>query len=67
MADVLNIKDIKGWDATKIDAKVIDSRKQIFNLKMQQSAAGLEKPHQLKILKKNIARLLTVKSAGKAN
>lgn len=67
MADVLNIKDIKGWDAAKIDAKVADSRKQIFNLKMQQSAAGLEKPHQLKILKKNIARLLTVKSAQKAN
>ena len=66
MADVLNTKDIKGWDAAKIDAKVSDMRKQIFNLKMQQSASGMEKPHQLKILKKNIARLLTEKSAGKA-
>lgn len=66
MADVLNIKDINGWDAAKIDAKVADTRKQIFNLRMQQSAAGMEKPHQLKILKKNIARLLTVKTAVKA-
>ncbi len=67
MADVLNIKEIQGWDAAKIDAKVADTRKQIFNLKMQQSASGMEKPHQLKIMKKNIARLLTVKNATKAN
>ena len=66
MADVLNMKDIQSWDAAKIDAKVLDLRKEIFGLKMQQSAAGMEKPHQLKILKKNIARLLTVKTATAA-
>jgi large subunit ribosomal protein L29 len=66
MADILSTKDIQGWDAEKINAKVIDLRKQVFGLKMQQATAGMEKPHQLKILKKNIARLLTAKNAVKA-
>tara|TARA_R110000868_G_C10601506_1_gene740536 strand:- start:484 stop:687 length:204 start_codon:yes stop_codon:yes gene_type:complete len=66
MADVMNMKDIQSWDATKIDAKVLDLRKEIFGLRMQQSAAGMEKPHQLKVLKKNIARLLTAKTAAQA-
>lgn len=66
MVEVLNTKDIQGWDAAKIDAKVKDIRKDIFGLRMQQSAAGMEKPHQLKILKKNVARLLTVKTATQA-
>ncbi|PIP90634.1 MAG: 50S ribosomal protein L29 [Bdellovibrionales bacterium CG12_big_fil_rev_8_21_14_0_65_38_15] len=66
MADVLKTEEIKNWDASKIDAKVVDLRKQIFGLRMQQSAAGMEKPHQLKILKKNIARLLTIKTATQA-
>ncbi|MBH47075.1 MAG: 50S ribosomal protein L29 [Halobacteriovorax sp.] len=66
MADVMNMKDIQSWDAAKIDAKVLDLRKEIFGLKMQQSAAGMEKPHQLKVLKKNIARLLTAKTAAQA-
>lgn len=66
MADVLKTEEIKSWDASKIDAKVADLRKQIFGLRMQQSAAGMEKPHQLKILKKNVARLLTIKTATQA-
>jgi ribosomal protein L29 len=32
---------------------------------MEKATSGIEKPHGLKVLKKNIARLLTVKSANK--
>ena len=60
---VLNVSEIKGWDAKAIDAKVTEMRVEMFNLNMQKVASGIEKPHQLKILKKNVARLLTVKNA----
>jgi len=60
---VLNMSEIKGWDAKAIDAKVSEVRKELFDLNMQKAAAGLEKSHLIKIAKKNIARLLTVKNA----
>ncbi|MAF76577.1 MAG: 50S ribosomal protein L29 [Halobacteriovoraceae bacterium] len=65
MAEVINFKDIKDLDAAAIDAKVSELRKQIFQMNMEKATSGIEKPHGLKVLKKNIARLLTVKSANK--
>ena len=60
---VLSVSQIKDWDVKAIDSKVTEMRVEMFNLNMQKVASGIEKPHQLKILKKNVARLLTVKSA----
>jgi large subunit ribosomal protein L29 len=62
MAEVINFKDIKDLDAAAIDAKVSDAKRQIFQLKMEKATSGLEKPHTLKVLKKNIAKLLTAKT-----
>jgi len=62
MAEVINFKDIKGLDAAAIDSKVSELRKQIFQLKMEKATSGLEKPHGLRVLKKNIAKLLTAKN-----
>ncbi|MDD0854500.1 50S ribosomal protein L29 [Halobacteriovorax sp. GB3] len=59
----LKIEDIKGWDAKQIDAKTAEMRKALFDYRMQKSTSGLEKPHLIKIAKKNIARLLTAKNA----
>jgi large subunit ribosomal protein L29 len=59
---VLNMSEIKGWDAKAIDAKVAELRKELFDLNMQKAAAGLEKSHLIKNAKKNIARLLTAKN-----
>lgn len=58
----LKFEDIKGWDAKQVDAKVSELRKELFNMKMAKSTSGLEKPHFIKIAKKNIARLLTAKN-----
>ena len=58
----LKMSDISRWDATKIDAKVAELRRDIFNMNMQKQAAGVEKPHLNQEMKKNIARLLTVKN-----
>ncbi|GAB4404339.1 MAG: hypothetical protein OHK0056_00430 [Bacteriovoracaceae bacterium] len=63
MAEVLNYKDVQKMDKKAIDGKVDALRREMFNLKMQKATTGLEKPHQLKTLKKNIARLLTAANA----
>lgn len=63
---MLKMEEIKTWDAKAIDAKVSELRKSLFDYRMQKTVSGLEKPHVIKEAKKNIARLLTVKSAKKA-
>ena len=63
MAEVIKYKDIKDWDAKTIDAKVGELRREMFNQNMQKTTSGIEKPHSLKVLKKNIAKLLTAKNA----
>lgn len=65
MAELLKYEDCKNMDAKAIDAKVSELRREMFNLRMQKAAAGVEKPHVFKANKKTIARLLTVKNASK--
>jgi large subunit ribosomal protein L29 len=65
MADVMKFSEVKDLDAAAINAKVAEARREIFNLKMEKVTSGLEKPHNLKVLKKNIAKLLTAKNLKK--
>ncbi len=65
---VLDYNEIKGWDVKEIDAKIIENRKAVFEFKMEKgikrgSSTALEKPHGLKVAKKNIAKLLTARNA----
>ena len=57
----LKIEEIKDWDLKKIDSKVEDLRKMLFDFRMQKGVMSLEKPHLVKDVKKSIARLLTVR------
>lgn len=60
----LKKEEIKNMDDKAIDAKVQGLRVELFNTRMQKAATGMvEKPHTLKIIKKDIARLLTQKTA----
>ena len=63
--ETLKYEDVKGWDAKQIDAKVEEIKTELFNIRMQKVASGVEKPHLLKVGKKNIAKLLTAKKAAK--
>ncbi len=57
--------DLKKLSVKEIDKKVLELKKELFGLKMQGAVTGYEKPHKLNDLKKDIARLLTAKSANK--
>ena len=65
---MLKMSDIKEWGKDQVEAKVADLRNQLFTQRMQKSVSGVEKPHQLRDMKKDIARLLTVlNSKGSKN
>lgn len=63
MADMMKYADVKEMDVASIDAKVSELRREIFNLKMEKATSGLEKPHRLRNIKKNISKLMTAKTA----
>ena len=61
----LEISDIKDLKVKEIDMKLNSLRTSLFNYKMQIATSGLKQTHYIKIAKKNIARLLTVKNLKK--
>ncbi len=61
----MDIKEIRALDEKLITAKVTELQKELFTLKMQSATSGVEKPHKKKFIKKDIARLLTVKNTKK--
>ncbi|MCR9205026.1 MAG: 50S ribosomal protein L29 [Halobacteriovoraceae bacterium] len=63
MADMMKFAEVKDMDVASLDAKVSEIKREIFNLKMEKATSGLEKPHRLRVLKKNIAKLMTAKTA----
>lgn len=60
---MLKMSEIKDWEANVLEKKVQELKLELFNINMQKTTSGIEKPHRIKEIKKDIARLLTVKSA----
>ena len=56
---MLKMAEIKDLDNKAIASKISDLKKELFDVKFQKGTSGIEKPHLLKNLKKDIARLGT--------
>ena len=68
MTTPLKYSEIKDWDEKALKAKLQEMHQSLFENRMQKGTSGVQKPHVLKVLKKNIARLLTAqRSKGKGN
>ena len=52
-------ESFKDLTAVELQAKGRDMRQELFNLRLQQASAQLEKPARLHTLRKDIARLET--------
>ncbi|MGH3087622.1 MAG: 50S ribosomal protein L29 [Rubrobacteraceae bacterium] len=52
--------DVQELDVREIEQRVADTRRELFNLRFQHATGQLENTGQLKEVRKNIARLLTV-------
>lgn len=52
-------KDIQVKTRDELDISLVNFRKEIMNLRFQKSMGQLEKPSRIKIVRKEIARILT--------
>lgn len=60
---MLKTDEISKLSAKELNARVMTLKTELFNMKFNKFTTGTEKPHTVKSLKKDIARLLTVKNA----
>ena len=59
----MKFSEIKDMTPVELAAKSRDLRHEMFNLRLQQASAQLEKPARLRTLRKDIARVETRLSA----
>jgi len=55
----MKFTEIKDMTLVELSAKSRDLRQEMFNLRLQQASAQLEKPARLRTLRRDIARLET--------
>lgn len=59
----MKFSEIKDMTLVELSAKGRDLRQEMFNLRLQQASAQLEKPARIRDLRKDIARIETQISA----
>ena len=55
----MKMSELKDMTLVELAAKGRDLRQEIFNLRLQQASAQLEKPGRLRTLRKDVARIET--------
>jgi large subunit ribosomal protein L29 len=55
----MKMSELKDMTLVELAAKGRDLRQEVFNLRLQQASAQLEKPGRLRTLRKDIARVET--------
>lgn len=55
----MKMSEFKDMTLVELAAKGRDLRQEVFNLRLQQASAQLEKPGRLRTLRKDVARLET--------
>ena len=56
----MKIAEIKEFTLKELDARKREIRQEIFNLRIQQQGGQLEKPHMLRSLRRDAARVESV-------
>jgi large subunit ribosomal protein L29 len=59
----MKIEEIKELTIKELEARKKDLRHEVFNLRVQQQAGQLEKPHMLRSLRRDAARVETALTA----
>lgn len=63
----MNAAELKQKSVSDLNKELVESLREQFNLRMLQGSGQLSKPHQLRAVRRNIARIKTVlrEKAGK--
>lgn len=57
----MKASEIKSMSAEEMDAKLLELKDELFKLRFQQAINQLDNPMRISAVKKDIARILTVK------
>ena len=56
----MKVNEIRNLTTEEINAKIKESKEELFNLRFQQATGNLDKPSKIKDLRHTVARLKTV-------
>ena len=56
----MKASEIRELSTEEINAKLVETKKELFNLRFQQATGNLEKPSRLRDLRHTVARMKTV-------
>lgn len=56
----MKIDEIRKLSIEELNTKITESKKELFELRIKQSTGALEKPSQMRELRKTVARLKTI-------
>ena len=56
----MKVTDIRNMTAEELNAKLAELKKELFNLRFQHAINQLENPHKLEVVKRDIARVMTI-------
>jgi large subunit ribosomal protein L29 len=54
------VKELRALSDEDLKAKITESKKELFDLRLKQSTGSLEKPSRIRELRKNVARMKTI-------
>jgi len=56
----MKAEELRKKERAELEKELLELRREQFNLRMQQASGQLAKPHQLKQVRRDIARIKTV-------
>jgi large subunit ribosomal protein L29 len=62
----LRARDLRDLTNEELERRLVDTRKELFNIRFQSVTGALENTSRLKLAKREIARLLTVQQERNA-
>ena len=62
----MKAREVRDLSADEQAQKLAEAEKELFNLRIQQTAGQLEKPDRIRTVKREIARIKTVMNQAKA-
>ncbi len=63
----MKTSEIRNMSTEDIEKKIVELKDELFDLRMKQSTAALEKPHRINAARKDIARMKTILAEREAN
>ncbi len=56
----LKINELRKMSSEELNKKIKTSKEELFTKRMQQASGNLEKPAELRLLRKDVAKMLTI-------